>query len=54
MIRKAMTFIDQIPEKENKMKYVKCMREACEKKIYLEVGIGLTLGRVRQMCFNDR
>ena len=37
MVRKAMTFIDKISDKDLKMKYVKCLREVCEKKIYLEV-----------------
>lgn len=41
MIRKAMTFIDQIPKKEDKMTYVRGLREATEKKIYLEVILSL-------------
>jgi hypothetical protein len=41
MIRKAMTFIDQIPKKEDKMTDVRGLREATEKKIYLEVILSL-------------
>ncbi len=37
MVKKAMTFIDKIDNQDDKMKYVQCLREVCEKKIYLEV-----------------
>jgi 26S proteasome regulatory subunit N5 len=37
MVRQAMTYIDHIDNNEKKMEYVRCLREVCEKKIYLEV-----------------
>lgn len=37
MVRMAMGFIDQIADKDQKINYVRCLREVCEKKIYLEV-----------------
>lgn len=37
MVRKAMNFMDSITDKDQKIKYVKCLREVCDKKIYLEV-----------------
>lgn len=49
MVRKAMTFIDKIPDKEDKMKYVKCLRDVTEKKIYLEVNIYLTRSNTRDV-----
>jgi hypothetical protein len=38
LLRRAMTFIDKIGDKEARMDYVRTLKEACEKKIYLEVG----------------
>jgi len=32
-----MTFIDKFDDLDEKMAYVKCLKDVCEKKIYLEV-----------------
>lgn len=37
MVRKAMGYVEKITDKTQKMKYVKCIREVSDKKIYLEV-----------------
>lgn len=40
LLRRAMTFIDKIEDKDSKMAFVRTLKDACEKKIYLEVGCG--------------
>lgn len=43
MVRKAMTYLDGITDKDKKLEYVRAIREVSEKKIYLEVN-KLSLG----------
>lgn len=39
MVRLAMTFIDKIEPEEEKLNYIRTMKDVCDKKIYLEVNI---------------